>query len=185
MSRRNLTGPSSRRTLAAAISACAVSALTLAVLSSGPAAAHEHGGDGTSADRAQADPDEAKVIGKEHAEEHAMTRKAIKAVGEYPQSTRTERLKALGASQAKVNADFDAMDSGRFREYFQSPDFAAHIAMLPTGKVLLFSFERIESNPQKEPAPTDTIGKENAGRAYLWDPAKGTGPDSYTKVTPP
>ncbi|WP_327314818.1 galactose oxidase early set domain-containing protein [Streptomyces sp. NBC_01235] len=185
MSRRNLTGPSSRRMLSAAISACAVSALTLAVLSSGPAAAHEHGGDAPSADRAQVDPDEATVIGKEHAEEHATTRRAVKAVGEYPQSTRTERLKALGASQAKVNADFDAMDSGRFREYFQSPDFAAHIAMLPTGKVLLFSFERIESNPQKEPAPTDTIGKENAGRAYLWDPAKGTGPGSFTKVTPP
>ncbi|WP_392960688.1 galactose oxidase-like domain-containing protein [Streptomyces sp. LN245] len=185
MSRRNLTGPSSRRMLSATISACAVSALTLTVLSSGPAAAHGHGGDAPSADRAKADPDEAKVIGEEHAEEHAMTRKAIKAVGEYPQTTRTERLKALAASQAKVNADFDALDAGRFREYFQSPDFAAHIAMLPTGKVLLFSFERIESNPQKEPAPTDTIGKENAGRAYLWDPAKGTGPGSFTKVTPP
>ncbi|MGW2780013.1 galactose oxidase-like domain-containing protein [Streptomyces populi] len=185
MSRRNLTGPSSRRMLSATISACAVSALTLAVLSSGPAAAHGHGGDAPSADRAKADPDEAKVIGQEHAEEHAMTRRAVRAVGEYPQTTRTERLKALAASQAKANADFDALDSGRFREYFQSPDFAAHIAMLPTGKVLLFSFERIESNPQKEPAPTDTIGKENAGRAYLWDPAKGTGAGSFTKVTPP
>ncbi|MFE2530519.1 hypothetical protein [Streptomyces sp. NPDC059371] len=116
MSRRNLTGPLSRRMLSATLSACAVSALTLTVLSSGPAAAHGHGGDAPSADRAKADPDEAKVIGEEHAEEHAMTRKAIKAVGEYPQTTRTERLKALAASQSKVNADFDALDAGRFRE---------------------------------------------------------------------
>ncbi|MFJ1708465.1 galactose oxidase-like domain-containing protein [Kitasatospora sp. NPDC088346] len=189
----------SRRTLSA-IAACAVAAVTATTVlaAAAPVAAlSHHGGHGDTpaagpaepgpglAKPTAVDPDEAAALGKEHAEEHARTRSALRGVGEYPQSTRTERLKALTDSQAAANAGFDPAEFGRFREYFQSPDFAAHIALLPTGKVLLFSFERIETNPQKEPAPTDTIGKENAGRAYLWDPTKGTGAGSFTKVTPP
>ncbi|WP_371579005.1 galactose oxidase-like domain-containing protein [Streptomyces sp. NBC_01314] len=175
--------------LAAALAVCTTSALTVGV--TGPAVAHGAGHDhdrtaDTSAGApVKADPDEAAALGEEHAEEHAHTRRMLAALGDYPQTTRTARLKALGESQAAANTGFDPSESGRFREYFQSPDFAAHIAQLPTGKVLLFSFERVEKNPQKEPAPTDTIGKENAGRAYLWDPAKGTGSNAFTKVTPP
>ncbi|GAA4836966.1 galactose oxidase early set domain-containing protein [Kitasatospora terrestris] len=135
--------------------------------------------------QAEVDPGEAKALGAEHAEAHARARLGLRAVGEYPQSTRTARLKELTDTQARINAGFDASAFGAFKEYFPSPDFAAHVAMLPTGKVLLFSFERIETNPQKEPAPTDTIGAENAGRAFVWDPAKGTGADAFKKVTPP
>ncbi len=135
--------------------------------------------------RAEVSPQEAATIGQEHAEAHARTRLGLRAVGEYPQSTRTARLKALTDSQSAANAALDPSLVGVFKEYFGSPDFAAHVAQLPTGKVLLFSFERIETNPQKEPAPTDTIGAENAGRAFLWDPAKGTGPAAFKKVTPP
>lgn len=187
-----------RRRLAAAISVCAATAMavSMALASAGPVLAHAgHGEDGEAfpygpATRAATAPvtvdkDEAAALGKEHAEEHARTRMAMAGVGEYPQTTRTERLKALTASQEKVNASFDAAEFGRFREYFQSPDFAAHIALLPTGKVLLFSFERIEVNPQNEPAPTQTIGKENAGRAWIWDPAKGTGAGAFTEKKPP
>ncbi|NUK00614.1 DUF1929 domain-containing protein [Streptomyces lunaelactis] len=187
-----------RRRLATAISVCAVTAMAVstALAAAGPVLAHPGHGDrgeafpAAPASRAatapiKADPDETAALGKEHAEEHARTRMAIADVGEYPQTTRTERLKSLTDSQATGNAAFDAAEFGRFRDYFQSPDFAAHIAMLPTGKVLLFSFERIETNPQKEPAPTDTIGKENAGRAFLWDPKLGTGPTAFKEVKPP
>lgn len=197
MSRSNPRLPARRR-LATAISVCAATAMavSMALASAGPVLAHTgHGDEGDAlphgpASRAASapvtvDPEEAATLGKEHAEEHARTRMAMAGVGEYPQTTRTERLKALTASQEKANASFDAAEFGRFREYFQSPDFAAHIAMLPTGKVLLFSFERIEVNPQKEPAPTDTIGKENAGRAWIWDPAKGTGAGAFTEKKPP
>ncbi|MGW4895683.1 galactose oxidase-like domain-containing protein [Kitasatospora sp. NPDC004240] len=129
--------------------------------------------------------DEVAALGQQHAEEHASARAAVRGVGDYPQSTRTNRLNALTESQTRINAGFDPTVSGAFKEYFPSPEFAAHIAMLPTGKVLLFSFERIETNPEKEPAPTQTTGKENAGRAFLWDPALGTGADAFKKVTPP
>jgi galactose oxidase-like protein len=110
----------------------------------------------------------------------------VRAVGDYPDPIRAVRLKSLTDSQAALNAQFtDLAKYGRFTDYFASPDFGDHIALLPTGKVLLFSFERITTNPQQEPAPTQTIGKENAGRAYLWDPSLGTGPGAFTAVPPP
>ncbi|WP_042432653.1 galactose oxidase early set domain-containing protein [Streptacidiphilus anmyonensis] len=109
-----------------------------------------------------------------------------RGVGDYPDPIRALRLKTLTESQSALNAHFtDLARFGRFTQYFPSPDFGDHVALLPTGKVLLFSFERITSNPQQEPAPTQTIGKENAGRAYLWDPALGTGPGAFKAVPPP
>jgi hypothetical protein len=110
----------------------------------------------------------------------------VRAVGDYPDPIRAVRLQSLTDSQAATNAKFtDPAAFGRFTDYFPSPDFGDHVALLPTGKVLLFSFERITDNPQQEPAPTQTIGKENAGRAYVWDPSLGTGPNAFTSVPPP
>jgi hypothetical protein len=110
----------------------------------------------------------------------------VRAVGDYPDPIRALRLKTLTDSQAALNAKYtDLARYGRFTDYFPSPDFGDHVALLPTGKVLLFSFERITNNPQQEPAPTQTIGRENAGRAYLWDPSLGTGPNAFTAVPPP
>ncbi|MFC8454258.1 galactose oxidase-like domain-containing protein [Kitasatospora sp. NPDC057223] len=198
MSRRT-----TRRKLSAVVSVCTVvSALTGATLltTAAPAAARAHLAPAHGDQPAGAEPapritaprvmaemraDEVAALGQEHAEEHASARAAVRGIGDYPQTTRTNRLNALTDSQAKINAGFDPATSGAFKEYFPSPEFAAHIAMLPTGKVLLFSFERIETNPEKEPAPTQTTGKENAGRAFLWNPAKGTGANAFTKVTPP
>lgn len=42
-----------------------------------------------------------------------------------------------------------------------------------------------EEDPTKETGPTNTVGRTNAGRAYLWDPARGTGPRAFKKVAPP
>ncbi|MEU7556170.1 galactose oxidase-like domain-containing protein [Streptomyces sp. NPDC044571] len=134
---------------------------------------------------AEPQPDEAAVIGQEHARAHAQRRQAVKGSEAYPQSTRTASLGALRASQRKANARFSAAAYGRFTEYFPSPDFGVHAALLPTGKVLLFSFERVEVNPTKETGPTDRIGRTNAGRAYLWDPSRGTGPRAFKNVEPP
>ncbi|AUY51895.1 galactose oxidase early set domain-containing protein [Streptomyces sp. CB01881] len=150
-----------------------------------------HGADDTAphvtSPRVQAEmrDDEVAALGQEHAEEHARMRAAVRGIGDYPQTTRTNRLKALTDSQTTTNAGFDPTVFGAFNEYFPSPDFGDHVALLPTGKVLLFSFERIETNPEKEPAPTQTTGKENAGRAFLWDPAQGSGAGAFKKVTPP
>lgn len=103
----------------------------------------------------------------------------------YPQETRTHSLHALARSQAELNRQFPARRFGRFTDYFPSPDFGVHTALLPTGKILLFSFERIQTNPTIEPAPTNTVGAANAGRAYLWDPAKGYGRRAFKAVPPP
>ncbi|MEV4684976.1 galactose oxidase-like domain-containing protein [Streptomyces kurssanovii] len=186
----------SRPRLSRLLSACAViSALTSApLLSALPAAAHGGAPEPRSMTRDAApdrgekvtvDKPEAAVLGQEHAERHAQARLRAEDAGDYPQPTRTGRLESLTKSQATQNAQFAAREYGAFKEYFPSPDFGVHVAQLPTGKVLLFSFERIETNPTKETAPTQVIGEENAGRAYLWDPQKGSGTEAFKKVTPP
>ncbi|WP_326586391.1 galactose oxidase-like domain-containing protein [Streptomyces sp. NBC_01294] len=165
----------SRAPRSAVLSALAL-ATALAVTVAGPApafaAAHHTG-------------DEAAALGEDHARTHAKLRRAAEGTQGYPQTKRTASLSSLQESQRKVNAGFDAARSGRFAEFFPSPDFGVHVAQLPTGKVLLFSFERVEADPTKETGPTNTIGRTNAGRAYLWDPAKGTGARAFKNVEPP
>ncbi|MFE2144238.1 galactose oxidase-like domain-containing protein [Streptomyces sp. NPDC059456] len=198
-----MPGPLARRS--AVLSACVAAAAALASLTapappaSATAAGHTNppghhrpddaaaraGADPEGAERIEADPDEAAVIGAEHARAHAQRRDAVKGPKEYPQSKRTASLAALTASQRQANAAFSAARSGRFTEFFPSPDFGVHTALLPTGKVLLFSFERVEVNPTKETGPTDRIGRTNAGRAFLWDPSRGTGARAFKKVEPP
>jgi hypothetical protein len=131
-------------------------------------------------------PAEVKALGRAAAEQLARDRIGLRAMDhDYPQSMRTRSLKRLTESQKGINAAFDRAQWGRFAEYFDSPDFGDHVALLPTGKVLLFSFKAVEDSPNKETAPTEIIGKDNAGRAYVWDPAKGTGADAYKAVPPP
>lgn len=129
--------------------------------------------------------DEAATLGAEHARTHARLREAVKGTQGYPQAKRTASLAGHQESQLKANKAFPAARYGRFTRFFPSPDFGVHVAQLPTGKVLLFSFERVEADPTKETGPTSTVGRTNAGRGYLWDPARGTGADAFKKVAPP
>ncbi|MFI9363568.1 galactose oxidase-like domain-containing protein [Kitasatospora sp. NPDC053057] len=186
------TRPQPRPRAGRRLSATAVVlAVTTGTLLSAVAPALAHGGDDLTPhvdSRRVAEElrqDEVAALGQEHAEEHARMRAAVRGIGDYPQTTRTNRYNALTASQTNHNKAFAPETWGAFKEYFPSPDFGDHVALLPTGKVLLFSFERIETNPEKEPAPTQTTGKENAGRAFLWDPAKGTGKEAFKQVNPP
>ncbi|MFE5804818.1 galactose oxidase-like domain-containing protein [Streptomyces sp. NPDC056491] len=170
----------SRAPHSAVLSALAL-ATALAVALTGPApafAAARHAGGGGGGD-------EAAVLGEEHARAHARMREAARGTQGYPQTKRTSSLASLQESQRKANAKFDAARFGRFTRFFPSPDFGVHVAQLPTGKVLLFSFERVEADPTKETGPTNTIGRTNAGRAYLWDPARGTGANAFKNVAPP
>ncbi|WP_407841028.1 hypothetical protein ACE1OC_39070 [Streptomyces sp. DSM 116496] len=129
--------------LSATVAVCAL------VLAAAPPAAGApgHGTDGGT------DPAEAAVIGVGHARAHAELRRAAKGAVEYPQSRRNASLASLAASQREANSGFQAAVSGRFAEYFPSPDFGVHVAQLPTGKVLLFSFSRVETDPTKRPGP--------------------------------
>ncbi|MFI7355572.1 galactose oxidase-like domain-containing protein [Streptomyces avidinii] len=165
-----------RSALLSALALAAALAASLAVAPAGTApafaAAHHTG-------------DEGAVLGEEHARAHARLRDAARGTQGYPQSRRTSSLVSLQESQRTANAKFAAARFGRFTQYFPSPDFGVHVAQLPTGKVLLFSFERVEADPTKETGPTNTVGRTNAGRAYLWDPAEGTGARAFKNVAPP
>jgi hypothetical protein len=57
---------------------------------------------------------------------------------------------------------------------FPLPTFAVHSALLPTGKILFWGFPAVGSVP-----------RPNEGQAALWDPSKGTGPESLKAVPPP
>ncbi|MCX4695136.1 glyoxal oxidase [Streptomyces sp. NBC_01408] len=178
----------SRVQRSATLSACVIiSALAVTTAWAAPALAHGtgHGHDDGAAAVAVVRADEAAVLGAEHARAHARLRLAVKDTEGYPQRTRTASLSSLRDSQRQANARFGAAESGRFTEFFPSPDFGVHVAQLPTGKVLLFSFERTEADPTKETGPTNTVGRTNAGRAYLWNPALGTGARAFKKVAPP
>ncbi|MFH7597208.1 galactose oxidase early set domain-containing protein [Streptomyces racemochromogenes] len=164
----------------AALSAALAAALAASAFLTAPAArAHEGGADHGHADA------EAAFIGADHARAHAERRSAAAGAADYPQATRTASLAALTKSQAAANQAVVPARDGRFAQFFPSPDFGVHLAQLPTGKVLLFSFERVEVNPTKETGPTDRIGRTNAGRAFLWDPARGTGAQAFKEVRPP
>ncbi|MEU8777696.1 galactose oxidase-like domain-containing protein [Streptomyces sp. NPDC048606] len=170
---------------------CALALATTAALpafcapaDSGPAhtaGTHTH----ADADADAATAGERAALGEEHARAHAERRRAARGTGGYAQSTRTASLAALTRSQALTNEAHPPALSGRFAQFFPSPDFGVHLAQLPTGKVLLFSFERVEVDPTKETGPTDRIGPTNAGRAFLWDPARGTGASAFKEVRPP
>ncbi|ARE78145.1 galactose oxidase [Streptomyces sp. Sge12] len=166
--------PRSALLSALALAGALTAALTVAPTGTAPAfAAVHHTGD------------EGAVLGEEHARAHARLRDAARGTQGYPQAKRTSSLASLQQSQRTANAKFDAARFGRFTEFFPSPDFGVHVAQLPTGKVLLFSFERVEADPTKETGPTNTVGRTNAGRAYLWDPARGTGARAFKNVPPP
>ncbi|MFJ3311022.1 galactose oxidase-like domain-containing protein [Streptomyces sp. NPDC086549] len=131
-------------------------------------------------------PEEVKAFGRAQAEQMARDRIGLRAVDRgYPQPLRNRSLKRLTDSQQEQNGKFDPAVFGKFTDYFSSPDYGDHVALLPTGKVLLFSFEAVEDSPNKETAPTEVIGRDNAGRAYVWDPAKGTGAAAFKAVPPP
>jgi Domain of unknown function (DUF1929) len=174
----------------AVLALAATTALTAPLSSASAASDPFAGGDGpqvTDAQvKAQTRPEEVRAFGQAAAASMAKDRAGLRAVQtDYPQTTRTARLKMLTDTQASDNAKFDPALFGKFTDYFSSPDFGVHVALLPTGKVLLFSFESVEDNPQKETAPTDVIGAANAGRAYVWNPAAGEGPGAFKAVPPP
>ncbi|WP_129305999.1 galactose oxidase early set domain-containing protein [Streptomyces sp. L2] len=191
MTRRGIPRPR-RWTFAAGCAALVLSVTAPAAFGSSPHVTHgvdplPHGVH-ISRDRLAAEvrPAEVKALGRDRAEQLARDRIGLAAVDRgYPQPLRTRSLNEHADSQAAYNAAFTAARSGRFAEYFSSPDFGDHVALLPTGKVLLFSFESVEDSPNKETAPTEVIGRDNAGRAYVWDPAKGTAPSAFKAVPPP
>ncbi|GAA1961018.1 galactose oxidase early set domain-containing protein [Kitasatospora viridis] len=191
-----------RRRLATLLRACVVAAVTTSTALATPLGVHAADAGPTFTTqqvRAEERPEEVAALGPEAAEylawqrleQRAALREAARTRAEggpdngYPNPLRVHRLEMLTKTQADLNKKFDPSVFGKFTDYFPSPDYGDHIALLPTGKVLVFSFEPVETDPTQEPAPTNIIGSANKGRAYLWDPAKGTGAGAFKAVPPP
>jgi hypothetical protein len=126
--------------------------------------------------------EETATLGVEHAAEHARLRA-------YQRDPRWRRaLERATAVAARVRARMAATgrldrtgrwpDGGEFdiRAADGTTTFATHAVMLPTGKVLWYS---IPSHPDRP------LGPRHLAVAVLWDPSKGTGPDSFKRVNPP
>jgi hypothetical protein len=116
---------------------------------------------------------ETAVLGSEHAREHAMIRAALRR--------RDEVAAELGPSRPVARTAASPRQAGPPRQTGPPeevgswetdktvfPIVAIHAALLPTGKVLIFSY------------PISPV-RENYGRAFLWDPADG----SLTEKPPP
>lgn len=147
-------------------------------------ASHPHGPPGASPDRETPEylyEQERKVLGEKHAREHLEARRRALREGRTPDP------------HAQLNPADTPPPSGPPHEVGKfettaaqpAPDYGVHVAVLPTGKVLSFSFDEVTKDPQQETSPTYTVGPRNRGRAYLWDPAAGTGPNAWKSVPPP
>jgi hypothetical protein len=124
---------------------------------------------------------ETAVLGPDHAAEHAQDRTDIRrGARRWRQMTPAQRKQVQRQEQgvdrrlARVSAAAGSPDEvGAWTTApFDIPAYAIHSVVLPTGKVLFWSFPFYPNDP-------------NEGRAYLWDPSKGTGPGSFTDVRPP
>ena len=109
---------------------------------------------------------ETATLGPAHAREHALMRRAIrdeKAGGDTVEPAATAEPK-LAAADAELEVDGQPADVGQWiAAKSKWPIVAIHAALLPTGKVMFFSY------------PTYP-GRPNNAEAYLWDPANPTAP---------
>jgi hypothetical protein len=148
-------------------------ALALAI----PASAQAHGTPAAQAiDEATLRAEETALLGPEHAAEHALLRRYERSPRWRKSARKAERTARALARSAVAGERRDRV--GRWKGYFDLPPgvFAINAAMLPTGKVLWFSYP---NSPDYGP------GVQHGGRAYLWDPRKGTGARAFKAVPPP
>ena len=138
----------------------------LAVL---PASSQGHGL--TSAQSSRLHGFETELLGREHAGEHARLRRYLRDP-KVRRALRRVHRRALARTAASTEP-FDQV--GRWNGEFDIPVFAINAIMLPTGKVLWFAY----------PNSPDYGGAKDQSDAWLWDPSKGTGANSFQQVTPP
>jgi hypothetical protein len=100
---------------------------------------------------------ETATLGPAHAREHALMRRAIREEANPSEAVTAEPK--LAAAAADVAEDVgDPADVGAWETAkTQFPIVAIHAAVLPTGKVMFFSYPTYPNRP-------------NNAEAYLWDP---------------
>ncbi len=175
-----------RRVLGGVAAACLLAPALAVAHGTGEPSAHGH------SERAL-QSFETKVLGPEHAREHALMRRMQARFGDSGAARRSaERFAAddgltgladLSRAGLGSAADLSAADAdvdGQWSPPFDIPVMAIHAALLPTGKVLWFSYPT-NPNPAQGGGPT----VPNTAMAWLWDPAAGTGPAAFKRVDPP
>ena len=131
---------------------------------------------------------EARVLGPEHAREHAALRRLERLGVETAKPTRPPLASSGTVFSSSIAAERSLGDTGgpsaavspedtlgRWQPPFKIPVMAINAALLPTGKVLWYSYP---ANPNLIAAGPDA---PNTAQAWLWDPVTG-----HTKrVDPP
>ena len=128
---------------------------------------------------------EARTLGPEHAQEHALERSATRRqMRRWRRLSPAERRRRIAASQRR-----DAEIAMKTRTLtgpetqvgswttapFPIPNYAIHSVVLPTGKVLFWGYDA------RGPGGTHN----NIGLVTLWDPSKGTSGAAFKLVPPP
>jgi hypothetical protein len=122
---------------------------------------------------------ETRLLGPDHAAEHAAERAALRRWQQMSSAAR--RSWSGGEAHTADAAARPPAEVGRWYEPgpggtpFLLPDYAIHGALLPTGKVILWGYP---VTPASGPRP-------NVGNAWLWNPAAGYGRDAFERVAPP
>lgn len=122
---------------------------------------------------------ESIVLGSSHARAHAFERRQVRRAARRmaglsqagrARLRRAERLSLHAASTAP------ASEVGSWEAPFQLPVHAIHTAVLPTGKIMIWSYPLVPLNGGTRLLET---------HAYLWDPTMGTGADAWKEASPP
>jgi galactose oxidase-like protein len=166
--------PMSRMRRALACTALVVAALLPAL----PASAHGPAS-GRPVDEKRVRALEVRTLGSAHAREHAVARGAarrqLKRWRALPASKRRQ-IRDAARHRLHAAASEPASEVGRWDTPFALPVHAVHSAILPTGKVMFWSYPFRAS---------ESAAREVEGRAWLWDPAEGTGAGAFEQISPP
>jgi hypothetical protein len=161
-------------TLAVAVACAAVTGVVLATIGGGgpeparagapepaPVAEGMHGGSVPGMSESELRQVETTALGPEHAREHALMREALR---EQPGPGAQVGPERQVAEAAAVEAADVPADVGRWlATKYKMPIVAIHAALLPTGKVMIFSYPTYPNRP-------------NNAEAWLWDPANPAAP---------
>src|SRR5437763_7208278 len=122
---------------------------------------------------------EAAVLGPVHAREHAMERRIQhRAIVRWRSLSPAKRARILHTRRLAAQAENTqpASEVGSWAPLFPLPVHAIHAAVLPTGKVMIWSYPFQATN--SAPRALET-------HAYIWDPELGSGASAFHEVPPP
>jgi Domain of unknown function (DUF1929) len=161
----------SRKRNAGAAGAC-----LLALAASSSAAAH---GPPARTSDARIRAFETRVLGPQHAVEHARGRRSARRFRARLRRMSPATRRALARrerSRVRAAASVSPSEGGSWAAPFALPVIGIHAALLPTGKVMLWGY----------PFPADPpAASSEESKAWLWDPAKGTGAGAFNQADPP